>query len=109
MVESVTMPHTPPQRAGDIRDPMVGKILECVRDLLPLKNLDELLKAGVDLARSKLGVERCSLLLLDFEKASLRGTWGTDLEGNTTDEHSYHCSLVELEAHLPCKFQDMRV
>jgi len=47
-------------------------------------DLNGLLKKAIDLARSHLRVERCSILL-NFG-TYLRGTYGTDLNGQTTDE-----------------------
>jgi len=90
-----TDPQSGPQ------DALVGGILECVRELLPLRDLDLLLRRGVELARQKLGVERCSLWLLDFDGVTLRGTYGTDLNGETTDEHGSYFKVAELEADLP--------
>jgi signal transduction histidine kinase/ActR/RegA family two-component response regulator len=91
----------PPVSESGPQDALIGRILECVKELLPLQDLDSLLRRGVELARQKLGVERCSLWLLDFDGVTLRGTYGTDMQGETTDEHGSHFKVAELENDLP--------
>ncbi|GEM_PF-5441842 len=107
MVESAHMPNQLPSRLARTSDPLVGVILDCVRALLPVENLDVLLRTGVELARTRLGAERCALWLLDFDKTTLRGTWGTDLQGGTTDEHDLRCPVGSLEEEIGCAFQAM--
>lgn len=107
MVESTDMPNQLPSRLARTSDPLVGVILDCVRTLLPVDNLDVLLRTGVELARTRLGAERCALWLLDFDKTTLRGTWGTDLQCCTTDEHDLRCPVGSLEAEVGCAFQAM--
>ena len=101
------MPEPVTHRVATTADPLVGRILGCVRDLLPVEDLDELLRMGVEMARDRLGIERCGLWLLDFDQCTLRGTWGTDLSGNTTDEHASRCPVDLLEADLGCGFQQL--
>ena len=52
-------------------------------------DLDTLYRRGIELAREKIGAteERCGLFLLDNQAQHLVGTYGTDDEGHTTDEH----------------------
>lgn len=107
MVESIDMPNQLPSRLAKTSDPLVARILECVRELLPVENLDVLLRTGVELARTRLGAERCALWLLDFDKSTLRGTWGTDTVGCTTDEHDLRCPVESLELEIGCTFQEL--
>ncbi|HQK92078.1 MAG TPA: ATP-binding protein [Armatimonadota bacterium] len=64
-----------------------------VRELAECPNLDMLCRRAVELARERLGVERCALYLVDGDV--LRGTYGTDSEGRTTDEHALSRPLEE--------------
>jgi len=59
-------------------------IVDIADRLISSSDLSGLLKKAVELARSHLRVERCSILL-NFG-TFLRGTYGTDLNGQTTDE-----------------------
>ncbi|MFW6303788.1 MAG: GAF domain-containing protein, partial [Candidatus Sumerlaeota bacterium] len=47
----------------------------------------DLLKAAVEMGREKLGFERIGIWLFDREHDCLRGTFGTDEHGQTSDEH----------------------
>lgn len=60
--------------------------LEALRELHATTDFDELTRRAVELVRQQLGVRRAGLFLLDPTTDSMLGTWGTDLEGNTTDE-----------------------
>lgn len=48
---------------------------------------DRLLQHAVDFAKSAVGFERSAIYLLDSRNGCMVGTWGTDAEGNTIDEH----------------------
>jgi AraC-like DNA-binding protein len=41
----------------------------------------------VELARERIGLHRAGLFVLDEQRQLMLGTWGTDLEGKTMDEH----------------------
>jgi predicted ATP-grasp superfamily ATP-dependent carboligase len=62
--------------------------------LVEAESVDDLCRQAVELARERLGLERCSIFLVDGE--DLRGTRGTDLDRRTTDEH--HMVLSERPA-----------
>ena len=62
-------------------------VLETADEFMACANLDTLHRRAVELAREKLGVERCSLFLIDDEWVT--GTYGTDMTGCTTDERSW--------------------
>lgn len=94
-------------KCSAVSDPLILKVLRIVRQLLPIDDLDELLKAGVELPRSVLGVERCALWLLNHDGESFRGTWGTDIYGRTSDERSQSCTVKDLEKTLATPFQQL--
>ncbi len=91
----------------EIADPLIWKMLRIVRKLLPISDLDQLLKAGVELPRQELGVERCALWLLNPDGTMFHGTWGTDNNGNTTKEHDQTCLVADLEGTLSRPFQQL--
>ncbi|HMP89356.1 MAG TPA: PAS domain S-box protein [Kiritimatiellia bacterium] len=59
-------------------------VVEIADRLIASADLDTLLRKAIELARSHLRVERCSILLNEGDH--LKGTYGTDLKGMTTDE-----------------------
>ena len=61
-------------------------VLEAADELIACSDLDSLYRRAVELARDKLGLERCGVLLREGDQ--LRGTYGTDRHGRTTDEHA---------------------
>jgi PAS domain S-box-containing protein len=62
-------------------------IIEAAQELMDCADLDVMYRRGVELAREKLGLERCGLFVLDEHATYLRGTYGTDDQGRTVDEH----------------------
>jgi PAS domain S-box-containing protein len=62
--------------------------IEAAQELIDCPDLDTLYRRSVELAREKLGVERCGLYLLDDQAESLLGTYGTDDQGRTIDERA---------------------
>ncbi|MBK9579508.1 MAG: response regulator [Fibrobacterota bacterium] len=93
--------------SANVSDPLIRKLLGMVRQLLPIEDLDQLLRAGVELPREILGIERCALWLLNLDGQSFRGTWGTGTRGETTDERSQTCKVVDLEETLHLPFQSL--
>lgn len=88
--------------AGGIR---LRAVLSEVDVLLRMTDVDALLRHAVEFMRTGLGVERCGLFLQDAEDDRLRGTFGTDGQGQTRDERSLRISkdstwprLVQLAA-----------
>ena len=61
-------------------------ILTEVDLLLRMTDVDALLCHAVEFMRSGLGVERCGLFLQDADPGQMRGTFGTDGQGQTRDE-----------------------
>ena len=53
-----------------------------------LNNLDDLYRRAIELGRERLGFDRLGLLMLDPATDELRGTWGTDPQGQVCDERT---------------------
>lgn len=78
------------KRAEQIQQVLLARlnaIVEATDELLSCQDLDSLYRRAVELARTRLGLERCSLYLLEKEAAVFRGTYGTDDRGEMIDEH----------------------
>jgi PAS domain S-box-containing protein len=65
----------------------LNAILQSTNELLSCPDLDTLCKTSVEIGRVRLGLERCAIFLLDPADNILVGTYGTDLNRQTTDEH----------------------
>jgi PAS domain S-box-containing protein len=70
-------------------------------ELIACPDLDTLCRRAVELAREKLGVERCAIFL--EKDGYFHGTYGTDLARRTTDEHA---NSVKTEA--PAWYQNIQ-
>jgi PAS domain S-box-containing protein len=55
-------------------------------ELNEIQNMDEFYKTAVELGRRVFGFERLALFLFDKDNYSAIGTYGTDINGQTTDE-----------------------
>ena len=62
-------------------------ILQAVDELVSLPSGPDFHRRVVELARERLGVERCSLFLA--QDGELQGSFGTSLQGETTDERTF--------------------
>lgn len=62
-------------------------IVEIADELITCRDLDSLFRRAVELARSRLGLERVGILR--EAGGMVRGTFGTDMQGNTTDERGH--------------------
>ncbi|HXX67601.1 MAG TPA: helix-turn-helix domain-containing protein [Polyangiaceae bacterium] len=49
--------------------------------------VDRVLRRAVELCRLVLGMERAAIFVLDAKNQAMMGTWGTDDQGKTVDEH----------------------
>ncbi len=63
-------------------------IVAAVDELIACADLDTFFRRAIELAREKLGVERSAIFLLDPTRQYMLGTYGTDFQGHTTDEHA---------------------
>lgn len=62
-------------------------VLAAADELISCEDLNQMMRRAVELPRERLGVERCAIFLLD-ETDCFNGTYGTDMQGRTTDEHA---------------------
>jgi len=81
-----------PQRSN-----MADLVAAC-QALSSFSDTDSLLRGAVELARERLGAERAAIFLIDPVARLLLGTWGTDLQRRTVDEHHVMCDWSD-DAH----------
>jgi two-component system cell cycle sensor histidine kinase/response regulator CckA len=62
-------------------------IVNIADDLIACSDVDSVYRLAVDRAREELGLERCTILVTDGSQ--VRGTYGTNMRGQTTDERAY--------------------
>lgn len=72
-------------------------VLSAAEELVGAPDVDTLLRRTVEIARDTIGLERASIYLEDDSGRIMRGTWGTDLAGTTTDERQYAYAKGEPE------------
>jgi len=72
-------------------------LLSAADELVGAPDLDSLMRRAVEIARERIGLERVALYLEDDCGRVMNGTWGTDLEGRTTDERHYSYAKGEPE------------
>jgi diguanylate cyclase (GGDEF)-like protein len=72
-------------------------VLAAAEELVGAPDIDTLLRRTVEIARDIVGLERVSIYLEDESGSVMRGTWGTDLAGATTDERQYAYAKGEPE------------
>ena len=88
-------------------------VVSMADELIMCPNTDTLYRRAVELARAKLGIERCAI----FTRSGniLKGTYGTDRDGHTSDEHEHVFAtdeegverLTQLRhQHIPMILQD---
>lgn len=70
-------------------------ILNASDELLAVPDLDQLWKRGNELVRALLGTERSCIFEHDVVTGEMRGTYGTDIHGATTDEHSKRLTIAD--------------
>ncbi|MBI5831565.1 MAG: GAF domain-containing protein [Armatimonadetes bacterium] len=66
----------------------MAALLAATDELAGIDDLALLCRRAVELARERLGMERCGLFLLEPDGQTFRGTFGTDLHRQTTDERA---------------------
>ncbi len=62
-------------------------VLALSADIAGCHTEDEICRVVVEEIRARMNVDRCALFLGDPNHPPFRGTYGTDMEGRTTDEH----------------------
>jgi AraC-like DNA-binding protein len=84
----------PAVRAGGKRSDVRG-LAVAFQELASFKDTDAVLRRAVELARDSIDVERAAIFLIDDAARLLMGTWGTDLERRTVDEHHVMCEWTD--------------
>jgi AraC-like DNA-binding protein len=84
----------PAVRAGGMRADVRG-LAVAFQELSSFSDADAVTRRAVELARESIGVERAAIFLIDREARLMMGTWGTDLERRTVDEHHVMCEWSE--------------
>ncbi|HWO12917.1 MAG TPA: helix-turn-helix domain-containing protein [Polyangiaceae bacterium] len=85
-----------PLRGGEPRSELgpILSLLGALDALSELRDLDAMLRQAVELGRERLGLERVRIYMRERnpgDRIVMRGTWGTGVHGQTTDEHHlYH-------------------
>ena len=74
-------------------------VLAAFDKVVAVDDEDLLLKTAVEIAREQLGLKRAALFLLNPQRKLMLGSWGTDIAGNTVDEHHvmYEVGSSDLE------------
>ncbi len=85
---------------GRPREPQIGasrgmfvNVLSALDELASYADLDTILRRSVELLRDRFYLERVGLFLCHAEDNLLHGTWGTGMNGQTTDEHAIAFAL----------------
>lgn len=70
-------------------------VVDAADELIPIEDSNTFYRRAVELAREKLKVERCAIFVVDSTKEHLTGTYGTDKQGQTTEEHAITFTIKE--------------
>jgi AraC-like DNA-binding protein len=73
----------------------LGPLLAAFDEMSACVEIDDILKCALDAARQRIGLTRVSFFLRDEPRGLMCGTWGTDLEGATVDEHCISFDIWE--------------
>jgi AraC-like DNA-binding protein len=65
----------------------LASLLPALDEMLACGDVEAILQRAVEIARERIGLVRVAIFLRDEPRGVMRGTWGTDLEGATVDEH----------------------
>jgi AraC-like DNA-binding protein len=79
----------PPTVKAQPRPPAadLSSLLSAFDTLLSPGNTDAILKRAVELCRSRIGLDRAAVFVLDEGARLMLGSWGTGLRGEVVDEH----------------------
>ena len=67
--------------------PDLSSLLSAFDTLLSPGNTDAILKRAVEVSRSRIGLDRAGVFVLDEGARLMLGSWGTGLRGEIVDEH----------------------
>ncbi|MGF1724682.1 sensor domain-containing diguanylate cyclase [Photobacterium nomapromontoriensis] len=74
---------------------LLKKLHEVTLELSKASNLDQLYRNAVMLGRQYLGIDRMAIFLTDFEKNEMRGTFGTDPDGQLVSRHAFSSAIPD--------------
>jgi AraC-like DNA-binding protein len=81
-------PHAPvPMIVPKSPSGEAASLLSAFDMLLTVDQTDAIWRRAIELARSRIGLERVGIFVLDERAERMLGTWGTDLQGGLVDEH----------------------
>jgi signal transduction histidine kinase len=80
------------EQAKDMRGMLVA-----ADELLTCATVDDIWRKAIEIAQSRLGIERCGIFVLNDDRTRLTGTWGVDSFGAIRDEK--HISFDATGAH----------
>jgi len=96
-----TLTNEPPEArtpSGASEWQTVTSVLSAADELCTCPDLDSLTRRAVEMLRKRIGLERVGLFLHDTnvrERLIMRGTWGTGVQGEITDERGLHYEASE--------------
>ena len=67
-------------------------VVAAADELISCPDVDTVYRRTVEIGRSRLGLERCAIFIQDGP--NMVGTYGTDRQGETTDEHTHSFPMV---------------
>lgn len=82
------------QRAEEYRE-LLQKLHEVTLRLTQTPDLDSLQRESVRAAITDLGIDRLGLFAVDHDKGLMLGTYGTNNDGELTDEHWYSANIPQ--------------
>ncbi len=99
----VTVADDPPQAKLAAPPAHSSELAEIASALLTdpsPETVDRMLRCSVEFARQVIHLERAAIFLLDTEAQSMVGTWGTNAQGNTIDEHDIMYDFGDLDREI---------
>jgi DNA-binding LacI/PurR family transcriptional regulator/signal transduction histidine kinase len=75
-------------------------LLEISNELSRAETVDDLCRRAVELGRSRLDFDRLGIWFYNPEPGTVRGSYGTDADGNTTDEREILLSTEGMEMDI---------
>lgn len=99
----VTMADSPPQAKLVAPSTQVSELAEFTSALLSEPSseaVDQVLRYAIEFARTVIRLERSAIFLHDPKAQVMVGTWGTDAEGNTVDEHDVMYDYGDLDREI---------
>ncbi len=90
--DSTDRPHLEDRQSATTQG--LRAVVEIADELIAAPDVDTVYRRAVELARERLGLERAAIFLADGQR--VRATYGTDMNGQITDERSHVIPMDEL-------------